>query len=271
MRELVIKPKSAFRIDFRELWEYRELFYFLAWRDIKVRYKQTAIGVVWAVLQPLITTVVFTVFFGRIVGIQTGLVPYPVFAFLGLLFWNFFSNFLTSASDSMVAHRGIIQKVYFPRLIIPLSSAFVFVLDFLFGTFLFFGLALAYRVPLQWQGVVFLLPALLIAFVGAAGLSLFFAAVNVKYRDVRYVLPFFIQLIIFVSPVIYPTTILHQYRWLWYLNPLSGILDATRNLMFGSAPVDWLLLGSSFGISIVMLSFGLVVFKLTEKWFADIV
>ncbi len=271
MRELVLKPKSTFHIDFRELWEYRELFYFLAWRDIKVRYKQTAIGILWAILQPLITTAVFTVFFGKIVGIQTGSVPYPVFAFLGLLYWNFFSNFLTSASESMVASRGIIQKVYFPRLIVPLSSAFVFVLDFAFGAVLFCFLALFYRVPLSWAGMAFLIPALLISFVAASGLGLFFAAVNVKYRDVRYALPFFIQLIVFVSPVIYPTNILHQYYWLWYLNPLSGILETVRSLVFGIGSVNYLLLASSIGTSIVLFVFGIAVFKLTEKWFADIV
>lgn len=271
MRELVLKPKNTFHIDFRELWEYRELFYFLAWRDIRVRYKQTAIGVLWAVLQPLITTVVFTVFFGRIVGIQTGSIPYPVFAFLGLLFWNFFSNFLSSASDSMVINRGIIQKVYFPRLIIPLSSALVFVVDFALGVLLFFGLALMYNVPLHIGGIIFLLFGLFISFIAAAGLGLFFAAVNVKYRDVRYALPFFIQLIIFVSPVIYPINVLNKYRWLWYLNPLSGVLDSARNLMFATAPVNILLLASSAIMSIALFLFGLFMFKITEKWFADVV
>ena len=271
MRELVIKPKSVFRLDVQEIWEYRELFYFLAWRDLKVRYKQTAIGVAWAVLQPLLTTVVFTVFFGKIAGITTGNIPYPVFAFTGLLFWNYFSNFLSDASGSLVANRGIIEKVYFPRLIVPLSGIVVYLVDFFIGLIMFGVLVIVYGVHVSLLGIAFIIPAVCIATLASSGLGMFFAALNVKYRDVRYALPFFIQLIMFVSPVIYPASVLGRHQWLWYFNPLSGVLEGTRSLLFGLSPLNVPLLLSSAGMSIVLFVVGLLYFKRTEQWFADIV
>ncbi len=271
MKELTIKPKTPFSLNFKELWQYRELFYFLALRDIKVRYKQTAIGIVWAVLQPFLTMIVFTVFFGKIAGIQINDVPYPVFSIIGLLFWNYFSNSLSSASDSMIANRGIVQKVYFPRIIIPLASTMVFLLDFFCTLGLTLVLMIYFKIQISWLGVVFIVPALIVTFLAFSGLGLAAAAINVKYRDVRYALPFFIQLLIFVSPVIYPVAVLGKYQWLWFLNPMSGVIETGRNLLLGLPVVNWSLLGVSALASIILFLFGVYYFNKTEKWFADVI
>ncbi len=269
--ETLIKPIKPLRIDWKELWRYRELFYYLAWRDVKVRYKQTAIGVVWAILQPLLMMIVLGVFFGRVIGIQTNDIPYPVFAFIGLLFWNYFSNSLASASNSLVVNQSIIQKIYFPRVILPLASTMVFLLDFIIASSVLAGLMVYYRYMPLWYGFALLIPCLLITFLTFSGLGLGLAALNVKYRDVRYALPFFIQLLLFVTPVIYPLTLLGSHRWLWYLNPMSGVIDAMRVGLTGVGSINWELLGASLGISIVVFFLGLLYFNKTEHYFADIV
>lgn len=270
--KLIIRPICRWpRINIRELVQYKELFYFLAWKDTKVRYKQTTIGIVWAALQPFLTMIVFSVFFGRIAGISTGDIPYPIFVYSGLLFWNYFSSSLGSASGSLVNSQAVIQKIYFPRLIIPISSTIVYLVDFFFAGLIFIGLMIYYQFAPTFIGILLIIPCLLITFLASSGLGLAFAAVNVKYRDVRYALPFFIQLLIFLTPVIYPTSVLGRYQWLWYLNPMSGVIETMRAGLLGTGAINWTLLASSVLISILLFVFGILYFKKSEKYFADII
>lgn len=269
--EIIIKSKKSFSIDFAELRRFRELFWSLAVRDLKVRYKQTFVGVAWAILQPFILMIVFTVFFGRLGGISEGGVPYPIFVFVGLLFWNYFSNGLSSMAGSLVANQAIIQKIYFPRIILPLSSVVVYLIDFAIASLILVGLMFYYGYTPSLLGLALIIPALMIASLAFSGLGLFLSAVNVKYRDVRYVLPFFIQTLLFITPVIYPASILGSYQWLWYLNPMSGVIDAMRTGLLGTAAINWQLLTISALVSIVFFIGGVIYFNKTEKYFADIV
>lgn len=272
MTEIKIKPPKGFlNIDFKELWQFRELFYFLAWRDIKVRYKQTSIGIAWAVLQPLLTMVIFSVFFGRVAGISSEKIPYPIFVYSGLLFWNYFSNSISTASNSLIAEQNTIQKVYFPKIIIPLASTLVFLLDFLFSAAVFSILMFYYHFFPTLFGVLLILPLLIITFLNISGLGLIFSSINVKYRDVRYALPFFIQLLLFLTPVIYPPSILGKHQWLLYLNPMSGVIETMRAGLLGLGPVNWIIFGFSALMSILIFLLGLFYFKRSEKFFADII
>jgi len=272
MIETKIKPvKGLSNTDLAELWHYRELFYFLAWRDIKVRYKQTVIGVVWAILQPFLTMVIFSIFFGRIAGISSGEIPYPIFAYSGIMFWNYFSNSLSTASSSLVVNQAIIQKIYFPRIIMPLSSTLVFLVDFLFAFVIFIGLMIYYSFTPTLLGILLIIPSIFITFLAFSGLSLILSAINVKYRDVRYALPFFIQLLIFLTPVIYPTEILGQYQWLWYLNPMSGVIETMRASLLGVGAINWTLFASSVLLSVALFFIGFIYFKKSEKFFADVI
>jgi len=272
MTETRIKPIKGFvSIDWKELWRYRELFYFLSWRDIKVRYKQTAIGIIWAGLQPFLTMIVFSVFFGRVAGISSGEIPYPIFVYSGLLFWNYFSNSLSVASHSLISNQAIIQKIYFPRIIMPIASTSVFLIDFFFACIVFMGLIVYYHSYPTLLGILLVIPALVITFLTFSGLGLIFSAINVKYRDVRYALPFFIQLLIFVTPVIYPTNILGKYQWLWYLNPMSGVIETMRAGLLGVGAINWGLFASSVFLSILIFFIGIMYFKKTERFFADII
>lgn len=272
MIEIKIKPsKGLFSIDLKELWRFRELFYFLSLRDIKVRYKQTSIGIIWAVLQPFLTMIVFSVFFGRVAGISDGEIPYPIFVYSGLLFWNYFANSLSTASNSLVAEQNIIQKVYFPKIIIPLASTLVFFLDFIFAFIVLIGLMFYYQFFPTLIGVLLIIPSLIITFLGFSGLSLVFSSVNVKYRDVRYALPFFIQLLVFLTPVIYPASILGKHQWLLYLNPMSGVIETMRTGLLGVGTINWLIFGSSALLSILLFLLGVLYFKRSERFFADII
>lgn len=268
---VVIKPQKSLGIDFNELWTYRELFYALAWRDVKVRYKQTILGILWAILQPFFMMVVFSVFFGRIAGISSEGVPYPIFAYSGLLFWNYFSNSLSSVSDSLVGAQSMIQKVYFPRLILPLSATLVHLVDFFFASIIFIGMMMYYHFSPTLVGILLVIPALFIAFLAFSGLGLIFASINVKYRDVRYALPFVMKILIFVTPVIYPASIMGKYQWIWYLNPMSGVIETMRKGLLGAGSIDWQLLGVSFLLSVVLFVIGFIYFNRTEKYFADLI
>jgi len=272
MTETIIKPIKGFiNIDWKELWRYRELFYFLAWRDIKVRYKQTVIGILWAILQPFLTMVIFSIFFGRIAGISSGEIPYPIFVYAGLLFWNYFSNSLGSASGSLISSQAIIQKIYFPKIIMPIASTLVFLVDFLFASTIFIVLMVYYRFSPTLVGILLIIPSLAITFLSFSGLGLIFSAINVKYRDVRYALPFFIQLLIFLTPVIYPTSILGKYQWLWYFNPMSGVIETMRAGLLGTGAINWYLFACSVLLSILLFFFGILYFKRAEKDFADLI
>ncbi|MBU2540195.1 ABC transporter permease [Patescibacteria group bacterium] len=272
MVEIIIKPnKGFFNLDLKEIWHFRELFYFLSWRDVKVRYKQTLIGIAWAVLQPFLTMIIFSIFFGKLAGISSGEIPYPIFVYSGLLFWNYFANSLLTASNSLIAEQNVIQKVHFPRIIIPLASTFVFLLDFVFSFIVFVGLMFYYHFFPTLTGLLLIIPSLLITFFGISGLSLVFSAINVKYRDVRYALPFFIQLLLFLTPVIYPVSILGKYQWLLYLNPISGVIETIRTGLLGVGTINWFAFGFSALISIVLFFLGILYFKKSERFFADII
>lgn len=270
----VIKPKKHLAIDWKELKAYRELFFYFAWRDVKVRYKQTAIGASWAIFQPFITMVVFTLFFNRVAGIQTGskAVPYAIFSFIGLLFWNYFSNALNRSANSLVDNQSVVTKVYFPRLIPPISSTIVSLIDFCFALLVYIGLMVYYQISPTPLGLLLFLPAVALTFVAAAGPGLFLAALNVKYRDVKQILPFLIQTGLFLTPVIYPVTAVpQQYQWLLYLNPMTGVINVMRSSLLGLGSINWALTGLSALSALVLLMFGLYYFKAKEREFADII
>ena len=271
-KSYVIKPqKGLIKFDFAEIWRFRELFYIFIWRDIKVRYKQTAIGVLWAILQPLFTMIIFTVFFGRLAKIPSDNVPYSIFVFTGLIFWNYFSLTLANVSSVLVEYESIIKKIYFPRLILPLSSVFTPIVDFFIALIVLIALMLYYHYPPTFVGIILVPFLVLISAFSVVGLGLFLASVNVKYRDVRYVVPFFIQLMLFLTPVIYPVSIIpSKFQWLVFLNPIAGVITLARSSMLHTALVDWRLLALSFGISLILLMFGLYYFRKTERFFADI-
>lgn len=268
----IIRPKKTFSWnDLKELWNYRELLYFFAWRDIKVRYKQTIVGVLWAVFQPFMTMVVFTVIFGNLAKIPSDNIPYPIFVYSGLLFWQFFSGSLSQASITLVSNASIITKVYFPRLALPIADSVTKLADFGFAAIVLAGLMVYYHTVPTLAGVALIPVLLLLSFVSATGAGLILASMNVRYRDVRYVLPFFIQILMFVTPVIYPSSIAGKYAWLLWLNPMTGVINNARAGILGTGPIDWVSLATSAVIGVILLIIGVVVFKKTERIFADIV
>jgi lipopolysaccharide transport system permease protein len=267
-----IRPKKIFHLsDLKEIWQYRELLYFFSWRDLKVRYKQTAIGAGWAIFQPFITMVVFSVFFGELAKIPSDNVPYPIFVYVGLLFWQFFSSALADTSSSLVTNQAIITKVYFPRLILPISSVITKFVDFLIAAVILIGLMFYYGYTPNLLGLLIIPLLLIITFMAAVGGGLFLAAINVKYRDVRYALPFFIQILLFLTPVIYPASIAGKYSMFLAINPMMGVIQNARAALLGTAPVNWMLLGISFIACLILLLIGIFVFKKVERYFADIV
>jgi lipopolysaccharide transport system permease protein len=274
MQELVIKPTKKLSINLKEMLAYHELFFYFAWRDVKVRYKQTSIGILWAVLQPFIQMVVFTLFFNKAAGIGTGnsAVPYAIFSFTGLLFWNFFSQSLTRASNSLVDNQSVVTKVYFPRLLLPLTSTLVGLIDFAFAFIVFIGLMIFFRVSPTLSAVLLLIPALLITFIAASGIGMFLAAINVKYRDVKQAVPFLIQVGLFVTPVIYPVTAIPQkFQWILYLNPMTGVINMMRSSFLNTAPINWPLTWLSIAVAIMSFILGVIYFKSKEREFADII
>ncbi len=271
--EIVIEPNERPGVSLRELWLFRELFYFFAWRDIKVRYKQSALGVGWAILQPLLLAIIFTVFFHRIAGISSGdaAIPYAVFAFFGLMYWNSFSNALNTVSNSLISNQGVITKIYFPRLIPPLAATALAVVDFFFAAIVFVLIMFIYRVHPHALGLWLFLPSLALIMVACLGIGTFFAALNVKYRDVRAALPYIVQTLFFVTPVIYPITLIpERYRELAYLNPATGAISSVKAGLFGQT-IDWEGLVISWISALVLLVFGIWYFNKTEKGFADVI
>jgi len=271
--QITIKPQKGWiGVNTKELWLYRELFYIFVWRDIKVRYKQTAIGILWAILQPFLMMVIFSVFFGRLAKIPSGDIPYPVFVFAGLLFWNYFSTSVSSASNALVEHENMIKKIYFPRLILPFSSSLTPMVDFCVAFIVLFGVMAYYHFVPNFFGILLIPFLLIISFFTASGIGLFLSAINVKFRDVRYALPFFIQILLFVTPVIYPTNIVPaQFQWLLALNPMTGVIEAARFSIFGSPIENPSLLLISAISALVLFSIGILYFRKTERFFADIV
>ena len=270
--ETVIKPKKLFSFsDLKEVWNYRELLYFFTWRDLKVRYKQTAIGALWAIFQPFITMVVFSVFFGGLLGIPSDGVPYPIFVYTGLLFWQFFSSALSDTSNVLITNQAIITKVYFPRLLLPLSSVATKFIDFAIASVILVGMMIYYGYMPHISGLLILPLLLIITFMASIGLGLVLASVNVKYRDVRYALPFFIQILMFVTPVIYPASIAGKYSWILAFNPMMGVIQSARAALLGTTVLNWNLVGVSLVATFVLMIIGIYTFKKTERYFADII
>lgn len=270
--ELRIEPPKKLSFGFKELWLYRELFYFFTWREVKVRYKQTALGITWVLLQPILTVIIFTVFFGRTLKIPSGGIPYPVFVFSGLLFWNAFSASVVNAGNSMISNSNVIKKIYFPRLIIPLSNILVALVDWTIAFVLFLLIILFfYPVELNWVQAILMWPlALIIMIIGTSGVSCWLAALNVKYRDFRYVIPFALQVMLFLTPVIYPINILYYpgLQYLLALNPMYAVIELFRFPILHQLDIPLLII--SLGSSIFLMLVGLYYFKNTEQYFADL-
>ena len=254
-----------------ELWEYHELLYFLVWRDIKVRYKQTAIGAAWAVLQPFLTMIVFSLFFGVLARIPSQGLPYPVFYYCALLPWTYFAGALQGATSTVVEHQRVITKVYFPRVLLPLAAVVSGLVDFAIGFVVFLGMMVFYGiVPTK---AALLLPALLLlAMLTALGVGLWLSALNAIYRDVRYAMPFLVQFWLFASPVAYPSALVPaRWRWLYGLNPMAGVIEGFRWALTGQGQPPNFLLAASAGVVLLVLLGGLVYFRKMEGTIADVV
>jgi lipopolysaccharide transport system permease protein len=268
---VVITPsRYLVALDLRALWAYRELLYFLTWRDVKVRYKQTMLGAAWAIIQPLFTMIIFSLLFGRLAGIKSDNVPYPIFAYAGLLPWTFFSNAVTASGNSLVGSSTLITKIYFPRIIIPSAAVAAGLVDFALSFLVLIPLMFYYRISITPNLVFLPLPVLLITFLALAiGLSM--SALNVKYRDIRYALPFVIQLWMFASPIIYPASMLRgRLKIILTLNPLTGIIENFRSALVGGE-MKWSSLAISAAITFVAFVVSAYAFKRMERTFADLV
>ena len=253
-----------------ELWQKRELLYFLVWKDIKVKYKQASLGIAWAVLQPLLGMLLFTLLFGQVAKLPSDGLPYPLFYFASLLSWTYFSTALITASNSVVSNTSLVSKVYFPRILLPAAGVIASVLDLAIASVILVGLIIFYQVPLTPQ-LLFLPLVLILLIVFAMGAGQFLAALNVNYRDVKHALPFLVQLWFFASPVVYPLSMVpERYRWLVALNPLTGIIETSRALLMG-LPVPWEALSISCAVIVVVYILGLVYFQRTERRFADVI
>lgn len=269
---VVIEPrKGVFHLDLKSIWEYRELLYFLVWRDLKLRYKQTSIGIGWTVLQPLIAMVIFTVIFGHFAKIPSDGVPYPIFAFCGLLPWTYFATALNRCMVSVVADAQLVSKIFFPRLLLPIAGTISGVIDFFISLGLFLGLMVWYGFVVTWW--LLTLPLfLMLALLTALAVGLWVSALNVRYRDVTYTIPFLIQAWMFASPVIYPVSMIpEKYRSLYSLNPMAGVIEGFRWALLGKANPDFSVMAVSVVVVIGVLAGGLVFFRRMERTFADIV
>jgi len=272
MKEItVIKPLNKLKIiDFQEIYRYKDLLLTLVLRDIKVRYKQTIIGGMWAILQPLFTMVVFTIFFGKIAKIYSEGIPYAIFSYSGLVLWTYFSSSLGNASNSLISDKDLISKVFFPRIIIPLSKTLIGLLDYFIALVIVFVLMVYFKFIPSFK--LFLVPIIVfLTWLLVTGLGFWLSAFNVKYRDVRYAVPFFIRMILFLTPVIYPVSIAGKYSWLLYLNPMSGLIEAHRVALLSHQNINWGLLGSSVFLTLVIFILGNLYFKSVEKYFADVI
>ena len=270
--ELTIEAGRAERHYWKDLWRYRELFYFLSWRDILVRYKQTVIGFAWALLRPFLTMIVFTLVFGKLAKLPSDNVPYPILVYVAILPWQFFANAFTEAGNSLIGSANMISKVYFPRLIIPSSAVIVSFVDFLISGLILIGLMLWYGFLPDWH--ILTLPFfVLILLAITAGAGLWVAALTVKYRDFRYVVPFIVQFGLYVSPIGFSSSIVpEQWRMLYSLNPIVGIIDGFRwAILAGNTQLNWKALSLSVGLAVLILSTGILYFRRMEKSFADVI
>lgn len=272
MQEITtIKPKKSWvSLDLKEIWAYRELLYFLTLRDVKIRYKQTAIGILWVVLQPIITTAIFTVLFSNFARFETKDIPYPLFALSGLMIWLFVHTAITMASNSFVANTNLVTKVYFPRLIVPFAATLAGITDLFFSLFILVILMVYYGISISWQ--LFFAPLfLLLAIIQTVAFGTLFSALNVRFRDVKFALPFALQVWMIVSPIFYPSSILSEkWRLIFAINPLVGILDGFRSALFGKQ-FDWQVIGISCASILFLVILSLFIFKRMEDDFADLI
>lgn len=272
MIEVWIRPSRGWMaVNWRELWEYRELLWLFVWRDIAVRYKQTVLGASWAIIQPLLMMVVFSIFFGRLAGVSSEGVPYPIFSYAALVPWIFFANGVTAAANSLVGNAGILKKVYFPRLMLPMSAVMAGLLDFVLAFLVLLGMMMFYNI--QIQATILWTPFfLLLAMATAVGVSLWLSALNVEFRDVRYIVPFLIQLWLFATPVAYPSTIIPEpWQTLYGLNPMVGVVEGFRWALLGTPPGPGWMTGLSAVVALALLVTGAFYFRRMEKAFADVV
>ncbi len=271
-KELIIEAGRTESQYWKDLWRYRELFYFLAWRDILVRYKQTAIGMAWALIRPFLTMIVFSVVFGQLAKLPSEGVPYPILVFAALLPWQFFSNALSECSNSLISNANSVSKVYFPRLIVPASAVIVSFVDFMVSGMILLALMAWYNFVPSWR--ILTLPLFIaIAFAASMGAGLWFAALNVKYRDFRYIVPFIVQFGLYISPVGFSSSIVpEKWRWLYSLNPMVGVIDGFRwAILGGESRLDLLGFMLSMGLVALLLVSGIWYFRKTERTFADVI
>jgi lipopolysaccharide transport system permease protein len=270
--ELIIEAGRTEKQYWRDLWRYRELFYTLAWRDIAVRYKQTVIGIAWALIRPFLTMVVFTIVFGKLAKLPSEGVPYPILVFAAMLPWQFFSGALSSASESLIANANLISKVYFPRLVVPTSAVVTSFVDFLISGMILLALMIGYNFVPSWR--ILTLPLFTaIAFAASMGAGLWLCALNVKYRDFRYIVPFIVQFGLYISPVGFSSSIVpQQWRLLYSINPMVGVIDGFRwAILGGEAAIYWPGFLLSLGLVLVILLTGVQYFRKTERTFADVI
>jgi lipopolysaccharide transport system permease protein len=268
----VIKPsRGLFHLDLQAVWQYRELLYFLVWRDVKIRYKQTILGAVWAILQPLMTMVIFTVIFGTFAKVPSDDLPYSIFAYTALLPWQYFSQAISRSGESLVTSANLIRKVYFPRLIVPIAATLAPLVDFAIAFVILLGMMVWFGITPTW-GLLALPLFLLLAFLSALAVSLFLSALNVKYRDVRHTIPFLVQFWMYASPVVYPVSLVpEKWRLLYGLNPMVGVIDGFRWALLGKASPNFESMAVSTVVVLALLLGGIVYFKRMERTFADVI
>lgn len=269
---LELEAGQAEKHYWKDLWRYRELFYFLAWRDVLVRYKQTTLGIAWALIRPLLTMIIFTVVFSKLAKLPSGNIPYPLLVLAAMLPWQFFASAVAESGNSLIGNSNMISKVYFPRLVIPVSSVMVSFVDFMISGVIIFALMLWFSFAPDWR-LLALLPLMLLVFAAALGTGLWVAALTVKYRDFRYISPFILQLGLYVSPVGFSSAIVpEQWRLLYSLNPMVGIIDGFRwALLAGESPLHWPSLLISIILTLLLLISGTMYFRRTERSFADLI
>ena len=269
---IVIQPRKVFlHLDLQAVWQSRELLYFLIWRDVKIRYKQTVLGTAWVIIQPLMIMVIFTVIFGQFARIPSDGLPYSIFTYTALLPWQYFSQAISRSSDSLVASAHLITKIYFPRLIIPISAVLAPLVDFAIAFVVLLGMMAWFGISPYWNAL-FLPLFLLLALITALAVSLFLSALNVKYRDVRYTVPFLIQVWMYASPVVYPVSIMPaQWRLLYSLNPLVGVIESFRWALLGKGSPDFSIMVVSGTVIVALLLGGIIYFKKMERTFADVI
>lgn len=268
---IVIEPQHGFRlVNWKELVEYRDLFYFMVWRNIRTRYAQSVLGVGWALIQPIVTMLVFTVIFGRVAKVDSNGVPYAIFSYAALVPWTYFANSITDGSASLVTNANMLRKVYFPRIILPFASVAARILDFAIALVFLTALMLWFRYSPTWN--VLALPLLAIILVlAAAGLGFWLTALAIQYRDINYAMNFIVQLLMYAAPVVYPTTLIPQAVQPWYaLNPMVGVIEGFRSALLGTIPMPWKWIGIGAVSAVVLFASGLVYFRTRERIFADV-